>query len=80
MTIVALQEELFVIKTDTNGHGSKQHLGDFPHLPIELGGNGSKARKNIIRKPDVGLVMIILAADLVALLLHVRSDDDEALV
>ena len=62
------QEEFFIVKTQTDGHGSEQHLCDIKHLPIKVGCEGSKARKDLLGEPDVRLVRIVLAPNLVAFL------------
>ena len=68
MAGVMLQEELFIVKTQTDGQGPEQHSCDIKHLPIKLRRKGLEAWKDLFREPNVRLVTIVLAPNLVAFL------------
>ena len=48
VTGVPAEEELVVIQSNTDCHSSKEHLGDFVHLPVKFGREASESRENVI--------------------------------
>ena len=68
VTGMTSQEKFFVIKTQTYGHGPEQHFCDIKQLPVKVGRKGSEAWKDRLREPNIGLVRIFFAPDLIAFL------------
>ena len=68
MTRMKFQEKLFIVKTQTDGHGPEQHLCNIRQLPIKVSCKGSEAWKYRIGEPNVRLIKIVLASNLIAFL------------
>ena len=68
MAGMMLQEKLFIVKTQTDGQGPEQHSCDIKHLPIKLCRKGLEAWEDLFGEPNVRLVRIVLAPNLIAFL------------
>lgn len=67
------KKELFVRKTNAQGHCSENHLGVLVAFPVKGCCEGAEARKNVFGKPDVRLVCVALTAYLIAFLSGFRK-------
>jgi hypothetical protein len=66
---VKVEEEVLVLKTESEGERPQQLLRDVETSPVESAHEVAEAREHVLGQPDIRLLGEVIAADLVALLL-----------
>lgn len=67
-------EELLVVQADAECHSAQQFSSSPMTLPVEIRHEAAKARQDVLGKPLIRLVCILLAADFVAFLWYLIAD------